>query len=278
LDLGTSAAPALEAEVAAVLRSAGLAEFKWEELRTACYRFAALALTDLALARAAAGALRVDVVVWDIADRRHAVPARDDLANLQRMYCFLFKNVLRLRWPDGSRWRLHPDEQTALAWREVADYLAAASAAAEAPDLFSAGGFKRRLRREFAIEQIAPLASHACPLIQLADLFAGVAVFSRAEYAGYDQWQAAAGPQPRLLAEAEPARPLSNSARERCQVLHHLDARCKAHKLGVSLHTRRGLWTRQPRNPVNFWWYLPVHAGDVAPRKRRKARSVKGGA
>jgi hypothetical protein len=268
--LPAAAAPALEAELAALLCSAGLAEFKWEKLRTARSRFAALALIDLAVARAAAGVLRVDVVVWDIADTRHAVHARDDVANLQRMYCFLFSNVLRLRWPAGSQWRLHPDQQTALAWDQVADYLDAAADQVTAPslDLFGTGGFQQRLRREFAIAQVAPLASHASPLIQLADLFAGMAVFSRASFADYDRWQAEFGPQPRLL-PAEAGAPLSNSARERCRVLHHLDERCKAHKLGVSLKTRRGLWTRQPHNPINFWWYTPQHPGDVAPRKPR---------
>lgn len=272
--LAAAKAPALEAELQVLLASAGLAEFKWERLRTARYRFAALALIDLVLARAAAGSLRVDVVVWDIADRRHAVQARDDVANLQRMYGFLFSSVLRLRWPAGSRWRLHPDEQTALDWHQVADCLDAAAgmAAPAAPDLFAAGGFRQRLRREFAIVQIAPLASQASPFVQLADLFAGLAVFSRAAYADYDRWQAAFGAQQHLW-PPEASGSLSNSARERCLVLRHLDERCKAHKLGVSLKTRKGLWTRQPRNPVNFWWYVPQHPNDIAPRKRRRTMS-----
>lgn len=32
---------------------------------------------------------------------------------------------------------------------------------------------------------------------------------------------------------------------------------CKSYRLGVSLNTRKYLWTPDPSNPINFWHYEP---------------------
>src|SRR5262245_61042412 len=59
---------ALRAEVLELLRTSGVAEGKWEKLRSAKTRFVAEKLLDWATSAALADRLRVDVLTWDTKD------------------------------------------------------------------------------------------------------------------------------------------------------------------------------------------------------------------
>jgi hypothetical protein len=85
-------------EVKAILATASVSELKWEKLRTARDRMAAIRVTDWLFTRI--DVLRIDILTWDIEDARHRLQGRDDAANLQRMYHHLMNNVLR-RYPTG---------------------------------------------------------------------------------------------------------------------------------------------------------------------------------
>lgn len=251
-------------------RASSVAELKWSRLTGARERSAALSMCDLAVQAACEGKLRVDVLVWDIQDERHDVRGRDDVANLQRMYYHLFRNVLRARWPDDAVWRLHPDEHTAMNWQAVEDCLqSVAQQYAVDRSLFTGGKFRVRLRREFGIEEIRPVSSGRHPLLQLADLFAGMAVFSRNKFPQYRTWlsEREREGQSDLFADDGRQVEASRSMRARFEVLRHFDSLCKKHKLGVSLKSRQGLWTPKPENPLNFWLYEAQHPLDKAPRR-----------
>ena len=213
--------------------------------------------------------MRVDVLTWDTEEHRHKVIGRDDIANLERMYYHVFKNVLRERWPDGSPWKLCPDEHTALDWSSVEDYLVIAGSETEIhKGLFTKGGFRLRLREEFRIEEIAPCKSSDEPLVQAADLFVGLAVYSYEKYDAYEEWLRTTTPQAGLFPpDSDQVVALSRSDQERCRVLKEFDANCKRLKLGVSLKTNRGLRTFKPVNPINFWLYEVQHEDDKAPVK-----------
>ncbi len=258
----------LESEVRDLLRESSVKEFKWNTLDGARERFAAEKLCHFAVEKASRGVLRVEVLIWDIEDSRHKIPGRDDIANLARMYYHLFRNVLRLRWPNNKVWRLHPDEHTALDWETIQDCLENVSAGIEiGRSLFAPGGFRLRLRKEFGVEEIRPVSSDEHPLLQLADLFAGLAVFSRDKFDEYEKWLRATSPQLPLLDADETSTSTSRSTRERFSLLREFDGLCKRKKLGVSLKTKRGLWTPDPENPINFWMYEPQHPEDKAPQK-----------
>lgn len=253
-----------------LLSESNVSEFKWKRVNGAKERFAALKLCEFAVKYAHQGILRIDVLIWDTEDARHKVPLRDDIANLQRMYYHLFKNVLRLRWPSNAVWQLYPDEHTAMDWESVQDFLERASENVEIErSLFTRGEFRLRLQREFAIENISPLVSHEHPFLQVADLFAGLAAFSREKFNEYQQWLKGTSPQLQLLEDTEPEVRLSGSTKERFPVLQKLDDLCKQRKLGVSLKSSRGLKTFDPSNPINFWLYEPQHPEDKAPTKKR---------
>ncbi|GIV83932.1 MAG: hypothetical protein KatS3mg052_0939 [Candidatus Roseilinea sp.] len=261
----------MESEVRQLLDESQVKEFKWKKLDGAKERFAAEKLCRFAVDKACPGQFRVDVLVWDTEDSRHKIPNRDDIANLERMYYHLFRNVLRARWPNNAIWRLHPDEHTALNWETVRDCLENKSTGIDVDrSLFTGGQFRIRLRQEFGIQEIQAVSSGAHPLLQLADLFAGLAVFSRDKFDDYQKWLQATSPQARLFDEGDASDDPSRSSRERFQVLKEFDHLCKQRKLGVSLETKRGLWTPDPKNPINFWLYEPQHPEDKAPQKERR--------
>lgn len=247
-------------------------EFKWERLGSARERFAAIKLLDFVIEKINNRIMRIDTLIWDTEDNRHKVRGRDDIANLQRMYYRLFKDVLCNKWPDGSNWLLCPDENTALEWNKVRDFLDYSSSKTETKrNLLTNGKLILRLKQEFKIEDIEPCESHKEPLVQLADLCAGLAVYSRTSYERYEVWHTKNSKQGRLFANGEGSNiRLSKSDRERCRVLDEFDKKCKSHKLGVSLKTGRGLKTFDHSKPINFWWYEPQHEADKAPCKNRK--------
>jgi hypothetical protein len=227
---------ALRAEVERLLRGSGVRACKWEKVRSARMRFVAGKLLDFALDAALAGRLRVDALTWDTGDRERVGQGVPHIANLHRMYRELLAEALRHRWPEGGAWTLYPDRQTALRWETLR------------------AGLPRLAR-------IEPRRSTDEPLIQLADLFAGLAVFSRGGYDTYERWLCLP-PHERRPAPGAPlsarAGRFSASDRERCLLLDDFFTRCKLRLPGISLRTQRGLRTYDPDKPITFRWYPPV--------------------
>jgi len=253
-----------------LLAGSGIKEFKWNNLSGNKEQLVAQKMCDLTIEEVLKKRLRVDVLIWDILDSRHNIKGRDDTANLQRMYYHLFRNVLRARWPKNAIWRLYPDEHTAMDWQTVEDCLQSVAESWELEhSLFTGGKFRLRLQQDFALEEIIPVTSQEQPLLQLADLFAGMAVFSRDQFDAYQKWLKTQSGLPSLIETNEEATvQLSRRSISRYQVLRHFDLSCKNHKLGVSLKEKRGLWTPNPQNPINFWMYEPQRPEDKAPIRR----------
>ncbi len=107
--------------------------------------------------------------------------------------------------------------------------------------------------------------------MQLADLFAGLSIYSRSCFNRYENWKIRNANQCGLFIDDQSTHlKLSKSDQERCLVLDEFDKKCKRHRLGVSLKTARGLKTFDHSKPLNFWWYEPQHEEDKAPCRVRK--------
>jgi hypothetical protein len=252
----------LQNELRSLLNESNVTEFKWKELKSAQFRFAAEKMIRFSIGNALEQLLRVDVLIWDIEDARHKIRGRDDAANLQAMYRYLFRNVLQRRWPRESTWHLYPDEQTAIQWNTIHDYLDLEGTRLEiSTNTMKKQPFRFTLVEDFNVLMIEPCDSKSEIFVQLADLFAGMGVFSYAEYDLYEKWLEMQNCDLDALQEIE----LSRSRRERFCLLNLLDVECKQHKLTVSLKTFRGLRTRNPYRPINFWFYEPQRSEDVAP-------------
>lgn len=235
---------ALSDELRALLAASGMSELKWEKIRSGRGRLAAAKLLDWALDRAQSGRLRIDTLTWDVEEnpqRGQEGYVGQHVRRLQHMYAYLLNEVLTRRWREDDAkgasapyWRVYPDEQDALDWAAIA---------AASPH----------------IERIIPSVSHQEPLIQVADVFVGLAVFSRASFDQYEQWltDRPTGPDEPESEEGAPER-ISGSLRQRLLILDTWYTLTKARSLGVSLRSQRGLKTYQPNAPITFAWYSPI--------------------
>lgn len=229
--------PALGAEVKRILAESGVAECKWEKVRSARTRFAAEKLLIWALEATLADRLHVDTLTWDAGEQLLTTAVSGTrprplpyLMRLHQMYADVLAEALTHRWPDGRPWVIYPDEQNALRWPVIA---------AASP----------------RIARVEPRVSGEEPLIQLADLFAGLGVFSRAGYDTYERWLCL--PPTERARTAEPSvslRGMSASDRQRCLLLDTFFTLCKLRLPGVSLRTHRGLRTYDPEKPITFRW------------------------
>jgi len=253
--------PAINDQVCSLLAESDIKEFKWQKLKNAKYRFCAIKLLDAIWSFLGTSNARIDVLIWDNQDTRHAIYGRDDAANFGRMFFHLHSNVLKKR-PRNSIWNIFPDEKIEIDWDTVRKCLSASGSRQEFVESPLFGGFFTD--RYYSIKNIQQVQSHQQPCCQIADLFAGLALFSLTHYDSFEKWTSRST---NFGLWEEETLTLSNSEKHRFLALQYFDSGCKSRHLGVSLKTRRCLHTPNPKNPINFWHYKPQHDQDRAPTR-----------
>lgn len=254
---------AIRSRLTADLQSSKVTEAKWNKVRNLNQQSCAISLVDTAFHSLRHFNARIDVLVWDTHDSRHSIPGRDDKANFERMFFHLLGYSMKRR-PRGAHWRIYPDEQMGVAWQTIKDCLSAVGRRSQLIHYPLLGPFLAD--PHYRILELEEIRSHEHPPCQVADLFAGLAVFSRVRFPEYLQWCERNGPQCKLFLPVQSDEPgFSRKEMYRFPVLEHFNSRCKAERLGVSLRTNKGLCTKDPMKPFNFWLYVPQHEMDRAP-------------
>ena len=249
-----------------ILDNSGTKEFAWKNLRDVKYSFAAEKLCDF-VNRTVGGEMRVDVLTWDVEDSRHRIYGRDDTANLARMYYHLMTSAITRRWPSGAVWQMHPDERTDMDWDELERCLRGVprKLKSHAQARLDGEAETSKLNKP----RIDPVKSSSEPLVQLADLFAGIAAFSWNRSAAYDRWEAREDGQTDMFDDIlDAAQPLAISKSEsyKARTLQRFDA-FWLRAGGIHHDYGEGLRTWKPDVPVNFWLYIPQGDNDKAPRR-----------
>jgi hypothetical protein len=252
----------VRSELTGILNNSNVSEFKWHKLNNAKYRFCALKFIESVMVFIQKHDARVEVLVWDTHDSRHRIPQRDDIANFERMFFHLHSQALKRR-PRNATWEIYPDRRLDIDWDTVTRCLQAIGRKEEYTEMPLWGGFFAD--KYYHIEIFHEVESEEHPCCQVADLFAGLAVFSKTHYEQYKKWANKGIPNLRLFEEIDLL--TTNRDANRLEVLKHLNECCKKRKLGVSLDTFRCLCTPNPRYPINFWQYIPQHDQDKAPTK-----------
>ena len=253
----------LQDSISKILRESGIkSEFKWNNLYSARERFAAMEMVDFVFKNR--DRLRVDILIWDLEDKRHKdVIKRDDNENLVRMYYHLVSTTLSKRWPiGGSRWRWRPDVQFAVDWDTLHDCIRNKKHKC-VRDLFNENPDFERVD----IRRIDPSESHEWPLIQLADLFAGMGAYSWGHYKKFSAWWTQKSKQQSIFGVEKVA--ISPGEEEKYTVLSHFIEQRENTRLPISYETTNGLRTRNPNCRLNFWLYEPQHELDKAPIRSR---------
>lgn len=252
----------VQADLSGILRESEVHEFKWHDLESARMRFCALKLIDYLLDIMIPNDARVDVLIWDVHDRRHDVIGRDDIKNFERMFFHLHRNVMTRR-EAGAGWDLRPDERVDVDWRTIESCLGSVGRWRKYPGSFFDASQSDQL---FHVRSVRRVASHQCPLCQLADLFAGMGPYSRERAETMKELKRENSGQLTLV-DGDDRPDASRRDTERFRVLSYLHDRCCERKLGVSFETEGYLRTRDPRNPMNFWHYEPQSDKDKAPTR-----------
>ena len=95
-------------DIKEILKESNVDEFKWNKLSNAKYYFCAEKFCNYLLSGLTQYQFRIDTLVWDTHDTRHAVAGRDDHSNFGRMFFHLLNNSMKKR-PKGSNWFIYPD-------------------------------------------------------------------------------------------------------------------------------------------------------------------------
>ena len=246
-------------ELENILNESDVTEFKWQKLKNAKYKFCAIKLINFVLNNIKKYDIRVDIIIWDTYDSRHAIQGRDDEANFERMFFHLLEDSLKKR-PKNSSWNVFPDQRHGIDWDTAHDCLKSVGKHTEHYSTLFGDFFTDPY---YKIDRFNEIDSSKTPCCQIADLFAGISVFSIYSYKKYCTWKGYK--EPSLLEEEEIE--FTNSEKVRFEVMQHLDSRCKKLKLRVSLKSKQRFLTFDPQKPINFWHYTPQHKNDKAPRK-----------
>ena len=253
-------------EIASILKNSGVREFKWKKLKDAKYRFCALKLIEYLLKNIYQRRLRVDVIIWDTQDSRHSIEGRDDIANFGRMFFHLLKDLMKRREKE-AHWYIHPDERMGIDWETIKECL---KSVGKWREYFESQLFGDAFSEQFFhIREFNQINSAETPCCQIADLFAGMVVFSKNCYQKYATWCETQSNQLCFLGSPDEIE-CSKREKERFHILKEFSEKCKTNKLGVSIKTKKCLSTFKPENPINFWWYKPQHPLDKAPLRDRE--------
>lgn len=219
----------LSEELARLLREAGVRELKWEKVRTTRTASAAKRAFAWTLDRALAGKIWTETLTWDASSVAASRARRPALPTLRDAYATLLRSVIARhtkRDDLAQRWRIVPDEQTAVPWTRIRGMLPQET-------------------------EITPARSEMEPLIQLADLFAGLAVYSRAAYDAYERWLCFPERDLGAIAGGMPGGAHGAHA-YRFALLDDFYTTCVRRLPGISLPTRRGLYTWRADAPIQF--------------------------
>ena len=257
----------IESSVSTSLDASNVRELAWKSLSSAKHRFAAIKVCDEIATAANRQRLRVDVLIWDTHDSRHDVRGRDDSENLARMYYHLMSNAINLRWNAAGFWLVNADERNDMDWQTLEDCLHGRTKREKTaqqqwfPDLSPV--------RTARLPRVVQVSSSDQPLVQVADLFAGLATFSWNQSTDHRSWKQVgqeiqAGQQNMFSSLGTGT--VSNSAMFKHEVLDHVTG-LRLSGVAMKAHDGEGLRTYGPKNAINFWSYEPRHASDKAPRK-----------
>ena len=108
------------------------------------------------------------------------------------------------------------------------------------------------------------------PLIQLADHFAGLGVFSRGKHEFFGRWFKPLTRTETLFAGLRPPDNLPRSFVPRFRLIKNIYEVCNNNGVIISLKTNNYLRTYDPNVKLNFWHYVPAGPDDKGPIKNKK--------
>ena len=232
--------------------------FKWKSIKNNNKTNALIELLEFLFPLMEDEIIRIEVLIWNIYDDRHNIVGRDDSKNLSYMYDKLIKDFAERHLNENDTLYLFSDQNSAIDWNELENIL------------FYQGIYSKTYLEEFDITLgsnkvfIKESSTQEDPIIQIADIFAGMGRSSFEDFDVYEQWL---NPQQQTLF-GSPTQP-TNRQKYRFKIYKIVDDWAKNNKLQISLQSTRGFISHNPKAPLNFWMYESKHEKDKAPRRKK---------
>lgn len=204
--------------------------------------------------------VHITTIIWDIHDSRHEILRRDDKKNLSFMYYKLIKNFAEDKLKNGDTLTIYPDQNNSIDWNLIEEILPNDGIHNTKELSFCTVCLTKVFIKESNTSENA--------LIQIADIFAGLARTSYEDYKNYEKWLNRS--QTSLFPDEELNQiDISVKDEHRFIIYQFLDTHCKRKSWSVSLKSNKGFYTYEKRKPLNFWFYKPQHEEDTAPLKNK---------
>lgn len=249
------------------LRTHSISELKFKEIKKDLRKFrCAEDFIKTSIEFAAAKKIRIDVLIWNIQDSRHNVIGRDDKKNLERMYFHLLRNVV-------ETWKIfncefYPDENSEYDYIKISEYLNKTTFPRKIPYLLKLF-IDEKIR--ISIIKVVQQKSNDEPLIQLADLYAGLGRFSIENKVHFKKWKIEKERNPNQLQifdlEKQSNSTDNNIINQRFELINLIAETCKKWNISISINTNGYLKTYDKSLPINFWHYEPQSKYDKAPKR-----------
>ncbi len=236
----------VESSLSKILSDSGLKELKWVKMGSARERICAEKMIDFIYDCIKNKFIRIDTVIWNSKDRKKQIPESNNKI-LKKMYYHLLKNVLTMRWPSNSIWRIFPDEQGVIDWEEMNKILKSVSSKIQ-PIKKEDGSVILRIDKNFELKSISEVNSKESPLCQVADFFSGLASFYHLEcpILNLDAKQFT------LLGNLVE---LSNRQKERIYIIKYLRDKFSNSSIEITFDLNKGMFTKNPNGQINFWQF-----------------------
>lgn len=233
-----------------------ISSFKWKKIQNKNKSHALKELLKYLFPLFEENLIKIEIIIWNIYDSRHNIAGRDDTKNLSYMYDKLIKDFVNRNLKDNDHLYIYSDQIDSINWSELEEII------------FNQNIGIKTYHESFDIVieskkvHIQESTTKDDPLIQIADIFAGLAKSSFLDYDRYEIWLT-----PGQQTLFGPPKEVSNRDKYRFPVYKLIYEWGKNNKYGISLNSTRGFVSHDLESPVNFWLYDPKHEKDKAPRR-----------
>ncbi len=176
------------------------------------------------------------------------------------MYYKLIKNFAEDKLKNGDTLTIYPDQNNSIDWNLIEEILPNDGINNTEELSFCTVCLTKVFIKESNTSENA--------LIQIADIFAGLARTSYKDYDNYEKWLNRG--QASLFPDEEFNQiDISVKDRHRFIIYKFIDGKCKRKSWSVSLKSKNGFYSYDKTKPLNFWFYKPQHEEDKAPFKNK---------
>ena len=225
-------------QIESILNKPG--EYKFQKLNKDTKNDILQLCHDFIFPAIASGNLRIDALVWN----NRIYPKKQEI-----MHYHLLLAVLRRYSPDIN-WLYYPDQDRGKNYLEITNIV---NTAVNSGNIYMQSLIK--LATEYNIQYGGELDSKNSRLIQITDIFAGLAAFSYNNYGDYTDWIKNTTGAPSFdFAQSDIEN--NNTAinhHPKFQLLDAINTECKKHNSKHSIDTKHGLHSFDPSYGMNFW-------------------------